>query len=193
MGSDRLVLASASPRRKELLREIGMEFDVIASHVDEEQIRESDPGDLVMSLAHAKAADVASEVGRGLVVGADTIVVIDGTVLGKPADRYDAARMLRLLAGREHQVYSGVSVVDAASRRSLTEYECTDVRIRPLSEETICRYVETGEPMDKAGAYAIQGIGALIVEGICGDYSCVVGLPLGRLALMLSHFGLSVL
>ncbi len=176
----RVVLASASPRRSQLMREIGLEFDVIPSQVAESGILAADPEELVMLLAHAKAADVA-------------IVVADGQVLGKPADYDDAAKMLRALSGREHQVYSGVAVIDAGSGRSLTDYEVTAVRFRPLTEASIERYVATGEPMDKAGAYAIQGLGSLLVTGIRGDYNCVVGLPLCKLAIMLSAFGVDTL
>lgn len=189
----RLILASASPRRSQLLHGIGLDFEVIPSNVSEEEVNGVGPADLVMRLAHAKAADVACGVDDGLVIGADTIVVADGRVLGKPVDSDDAFRMLRALSARAHQVYSGVSVIDAGCGESLTEYEMTTVKFRALSDESILRYVETGEPMGKAGAYAIQGIGGLLVESIAGDYNCVVGLPLGRLALMLRKFGYVVL
>ncbi len=185
----RLILASASPRRSQLLHGIGLDFEVIPSNVVEEEVNGADPADLVMRLAYAKAADVAGGIDHGLVIGADTIVVADGHVLGKPVDRDDAIRMLHKLSGKEHQVYSGVSVIDAGSGNSATEYEMTNVKFRTVSDEKIARYVDTGEPMGKAGAYAIQGIGGLLVESIRGDYNCVVGLPLGRLALMLESFG----
>ena len=189
----RLVLASASPRRSQLMQEIGLRFDVIPSQVTEDGISAERPEELVMLLAHAKAADVAKRLKAGIVIGADTIVVADGQVLGKPIDCADAAKMLRKLSGREHQVYSGVALIDAGSGRSLSDYEVTEVRFRPLSEASIERYVATGEPMDKAGAYAIQGLGSLLVTGICGDYNCVVGLPLSKLAIMLSEFGVDTL
>jgi septum formation protein len=191
--SPRLVLASASPRRSQLMQEIGLKFDVIPSQVAEGGISAGRPEELVMLLAHAKAADVAKRLKAGIVIGADTIVVADGQVLGKPVDSADAAKMLRALSGREHQVYSGVALIDAGSGRSLTDYEVTAVRFRQLSEASIERYVATGEPMDKAGAYAIQGLGSLLVTGIRGDYNCVVGLPLGKLAIMLSEFGVDTL
>jgi septum formation protein len=189
----RIVLASASPRRSQLMQEIGLKFDVIPSQVAEGGIRAERPEELVMLLAHAKAADVAGRLRSGIVIGADTIVVVDGRVLGKPVDPDDAAKMLRVLSGREHQVYSGVAVIDAADGRSLTDYEATAVRFRQLPEAAIQRYVATGEPMDKAGAYAIQGLGSLLVTGICGDYNCVVGLPLCKLAAILSEFGVHTL
>ena len=175
------------------MQEIGLKFDVIPSQVAEGGISAGRPEELVMLLAHAKAADVAKRLKAGIVIGADTIVVADGQVLGKPVDSADAAKMLRALSGREHQVYSGVAVIDAANGRSLTDYEVTAVKFRQLSEAALQRYVATGEPMDKAGAYAIQGLGSLLVTGICGDYNCVVGLPLGKLAVMLSEFGVHTL
>ena len=189
----RIVLASASPRRSQLMQEIGLKFDVMPSQVAEGDISASCPEELVMRLAHAKAADVAGRIQSGIVIGADTVVVAGGQILGKPVDLDDAAKMLRALSGREHQVYSGVAVIDAESGRSLIDYEATAVRFRQLSEAAIQRYVATGEPMDKAGAYAIQGLGSLLVTGICGDYNCVVGLPLGKLAVMLTEFGVHTL
>ena len=175
------------------MQEIGLTFDVIPSQVAEEGFSAGCPEELVMRLAHAKAADVAKRLRSGIVVGADTIVVSGGQILGKPVDSVDAAKMLRALSGREHQVYSGVAVIDAADGRSLTDYEVTEVRFRQLPEAAIQRYVATGEPMDKAGAYAIQGLGSLLVTGICGDYNCVVGLPLCKLAAILSAFGVHTL
>ena len=189
----RIVLASASPRRSQLMQEIGLKFDVIPSEVAEGGIWAERPEELVMRLAHAKAVDVANRLEYGIVIGADTIVVAGNQILGKPVDADDATKMLRVLSGREHQVYSGVAVIDAAGGRSLTDYEVTAVKFRQLSGASIERYVATGEPMDKAGAYAIQGLGSLLVTGICGDYNCVVGLPLCKLAVMLSEFGVHTL
>lgn len=192
-GAPRLILASASPRRSQLMREIGLEFEVIPSQISEDGISAARPERLVMRLAHAKAADVAGRVKSGIVIGADTIVVVDGEILGKPVDQDDARKMLHVLAGREHQVYSGLTVIDAGCGRCLTDYEMTRVTFRPLADSSIDRYVATGEPMDKAGAYAIQGIGSLLVSRIEGDYNCVVGLPLCKLALMLAEFGVDAL
>lgn len=144
-------------------------------------------------LSEAKAADVAATLEDGLVIGSDTIVVLDSQVLGKPDDEEDARRMLRMLSGREHHVYSGVCVLDAASGRRLSDASVTAVRFRRLSETTIHNYVRTGEPADKAGAYAIQGFGSLLVESISGDYFTVMGLPVGMLAGMLAQFGVEIL
>jgi septum formation protein len=188
-----LILASSSPRRKELLQTLGLTFAVITSDVDETASPELTPAEVVEQLALRKAGAVAEKVSDGVVLGSDTIVVLDGQILGKPADEADAFRMLSALQGREHTVYSGVALIDAASGRSEVAHNATRVRIRPLSEREIRAYIATGEPMDKAGSYAIQGIGSTIVEGIVGDYFTVVGLPLNLTAKMLARFGLPLL
>jgi septum formation protein len=188
-----LVLASSSPRRKELLQTLGLRFSVITSDVDETTSPELTPAEVVEQLALRKAGAVAEKVSEGVVLGSDTIVVLDGQILGKPADEADAFRMLSALQGREHTVYSGVALIDAASGRSEVAHNATQVRIRPMSEREIKAYIATGEPMDKAGSYAIQGIGSTIVEGIVGDYFTVVGLPLNLTAKMLARFGLPLL
>lgn len=180
MTSERepLILASASPRRAEILRSVGWEFTVAAADVDETLL----PGELaavyVERLALTKARAVAANHPGRLVLGADTTVVVDGTILGKPEDAADARRMLRLLSGRRHQVLTGVALVRAgASRDERVTHQKTDVMFASLSESEIDWYVATGEPMDKAGAYAIQGLGAVFIEEIRGDYWNVVGLP----------------
>ncbi|GIM44606.1 Maf-like protein [Collibacillus ludicampi] len=189
----RIVLASGSPRRRELLAGIGLSFDVIVSHVDETVDEEMDPPALVQELAYRKAHDVAKSLKYGLVIGADTIVVIDDEVLGKPTDVQDAIRMLSRLQGRTHSVYSGIAIIDAKTSEKRIAYSRTDVKMRSLSASEIERYVSTGEPMDKAGSYAIQGIGAILIDSIQGDYFTVVGLPLSLLASMLSTFDIDVL
>ncbi|NGQ94312.1 septum formation inhibitor Maf [Brevibacillus sp. SYP-B805] len=188
-----IILASSSPRRRELLQAIGMPFTVMTSDVDEETSPGLSPAEIVESLALRKARAVAGKEKEGLVLGADTIVVLDGRVLGKPKDEEDAFRTLQALQGREHTVYSGVALVDAATGREEVAHCSTLVRIRPLAEREIRAYIATGEPMDKAGSYAIQGLGATIVEGIEGDYFTVVGLPLHLTAALLSRFGVHLL
>lgn len=184
-----LVLASASPRREMLLRQIGLDFEIEPSGV-EEPLPEGIPAEVLSErLAMEKAKLVASQRSSGLVIGADTIVVLDGTVLGKPASVREAEDMLRQLSGREHQVITGVAVVDATTGRSRSDHVSTAVRFANLDDRTIARYVASGEPVDKAGAYAIQGLGALLVESISGCYSNVVGLPLRRLVELLREFG----
>lgn len=184
-----LILASGSPRREMLLRQIGLNFEVEPSGADETIPGGAPPDELAEKLAVDKAKLVASQRSSGLVIGADTVVVLDGRPLGKPEDGAGAAEMLRALSGREHQVITGIAVVDAASGQVLSDAVVTAVRFAPLSEAVIARYVATGEPMDKAGAYGIQGFGALLIEGIDGCYFNVVGLPLRRLAELLAEFG----
>ncbi len=185
----RLILASQSPRREALLRQVGLDFEVVPSDLEEELPAGMPPAEVAALLALDKARAVASERTEGLVIGADTVVVVDGRILGKPAGPEEARGMLRLLGGREHQVTTGIAVVDAASGRSRSGSVTTAVRFAPLGEEIIDRYVATGEPLDKAGAYGIQGFGALLIAGIEGDYNNVVGLPLRRLAELLGEFG----
>lgn len=194
MNPRKLVLASTSPRRRKLMAEAGLEFDVVAPrYADEENAAAEEPARLVERHAAAKARSVAGDHPGALVVGADTIVVVDGAVLGKPADEAEAERMLATIAGRDHLVYTGVAVIDADTGTAEIDHEVTKVTVRPLTADEIARYVATGEPLDKAGAYAIQGIGCFIVERIDGDYFNVVGLPMGLFARLLRGFGYEVL
>ena len=176
---------------------LGLPFTQDPSH-QEEPLPEALPGALdpaawAMRQAVSKARDVARRHPGALVIGADTVVEVDGRLLGKPRDRSDAVAMLSTLAGREHRVASGVAVVDAATGREATGSRLTRVWIRPLTQEEIEAYVATGEPMDKAGAYAIQGLGATLVPRIDGCYFNVVGLPLALLTDLLAQFGVRVL
>lgn len=186
-----IILASASPRRQELLRQVGLTFRVEPSLVDENIAEPLSPAELVEHLALIKAKEVAARHPEAIVLGADTIVVVDGAVLGKPADRAAAIAMLERLADREHLVMTGVALVQG--ERVLVSHEETAVRFGPLTREQIERYVDSGEPMDKAGAYGIQGRAAGLIESISGDYFNVVGLPLYRTVHMLSTFGVNVM
>ncbi|OUN01276.1 MAG: septum formation protein Maf [Firmicutes bacterium ZCTH02-B6] len=163
-----IILASASPRRQQLLAETGLPFTVAVSEVDEEAIIAGSPRELAEQRALHKARAVAVTLPDGLVIGADTIVLCQGQVLGKPKDAADAKRLLSLLSGRSHRVVTGVCVLEAPNGRCLVASACTKVTFRQLSPEEIDRYVATGEPMDKAGAYGIQGKGALVVERLVG-------------------------
>ncbi len=175
----RLVLASASPRRRRLLTGLGLDFEVRPVEADESPLPGEGPREMVVRLARLKAATAADPGGAGeLILAADTVVVLDGELLGKPADPDDAARMLGRLAGRVHQVLTGVAVLDPGLREEAYGVETSEVRIARLSPAEIDWYVATGEPLDKAGAYAIQGLGALFVETVAGNYTNVVGLPL---------------
>jgi septum formation protein len=193
-----IVLASSSARRKELLQGIGLDYVVFPSSADETIDEAVEPADYVRILAERKAQDVAQEYGKMhneefLVIGADTIVVLDGKVLGKPSNPEDAVRMLKDLQGKIHDVYTGVCVVDGKSGVLKSEYCRTKVTMKKLDQEKIQRYVATGEPLDKAGAYGIQGKGALLIKGIEGDYFSVVGLPLGLTSDLLEEFGVQLL
>lgn len=186
----RIILASGSPRRRELLEQIGLEFEIMVSHTEEESNIKS-PEKLVEALSRQKAEAVFAMLPvkeEVLVIGADTVVTRKGSVLGKPKSRKAAVKMLSKLSGKAHQVYTGVTLLyrpegtdSPAKVQRKTFYEMTKVRFFSLTEEEIEAYVETGDPMDKAGAYGIQGIFAKYVQGIEGDYNNVVGLPVGRL------------
>ena len=194
MAQRRVVLASSSPRRQELLSKVGLDFETIPAESDESAVSGT-PEQVVQALALEKASGVARRMrGRdALVIGADTIVYIDGKILGKPADDREAGLMLGMISGRTHVVYTGIAIVDTATGKTLVECEESRVHIRDLAPDEIAAYVKTGEPSDKAGAYAVQGIGSVIVDRIEGCYFNVVGLPMSRLALMLKEFGVSVL
>ena len=183
-----LILASGSPRRRQLLEQLGLTFTVRSSDVDESVSPGLTPAQVVESLSARKGEAVAQLSQPGdLILSADTVVALEGTILGKPRSREEAAAMLSALSGRTHQVYTGVTLLQDGRR--LTGHEVTAVTFRPLSPEEIAAYVSTGEPMDKAGAYGIQGLGALLAERLEGDYFNVMGLPLCRLGQMLSRFG----
>lgn len=185
-----LVLASQSPRRRQLLDRLGLTFTVQPSQADEGMPAGATPSAAVKSIAARKVAAVAASRPDALTLGADTVVVLDGEVLGKPADAVEATAMLRRLSGRTHTVYTGLALSHPTSRRAVQAHEATAVTFADLSEHEIAAYVQTGSPLDKAGAYGIQDdLGALFVARIDGDYYNVVGLPLHRLyRLLREHF-----
>lgn len=190
----KLILASGSPRRKELFSEMGIRYKSLPSAFDESTVKISDPGKGVCDLAlgKARASRNAWEPQSRepfVVLGADTLVVLDGQPMGKPKDENDAFSMLRSLSGREHSVYTGVAILDGEDEE--TFYSKTDVYFYDLSDEEIQKYIATGEPMDKAGAYGIQGIGRLLVRKIDGDYFTVVGLPVAEVYRALRRHGIS--
>lgn len=202
-----IILASQSPRRKELLEQIGLEFEICPAQ-GEEVITKSVPEEVVMELSKQKAEEVAAMVSSFgeehkdittpsdiLVIGADTVVAYDGKILGKPADETDAKRMLTMLSGNTHSVFTGVTLVliDKSGRAGeLVFYEKTDVKMHKMSEVEIDRYIATGEPMDKAGSYGIQGKCAIYIEKIDGDYNNVVGLPITRIYQELKKIGIDI-
>lgn len=188
MGN-RLVLASSSPRRCELLKQLGLEFDVNPSDVEENVIPGESPREHVIRLARAKALEVGNRYPDAWVIGADTIVYVNGIILGKPKNREEAMEMLRLINGKEHRVLTGVSVYH--HKKGKSEYEAVEtvVKVKPLTTGEMNWYIHTGEPFDKAGGYGIQGIGSFMIESINGSYTNVVGLPLCELMQMLVRMG----
>ena len=193
MKERKIVLASASPRRSELLRMLGFSDLIVHPAVGEEHPQKGlSPEETVKALSRNKAQEVAAFFhGEALIVAADTIVWLDGEILGKPHSEEHAFEMLRKLSGRDHEVYTGVTLLD--SDGLLCEAECSRVHFRPLSDKEIRAYIATGEPMDKAGAYGAQGIGALFVRAIEGDFFNVMGLPVCRLGQMLAKKGVPIL
>lgn len=194
----RVVLASASPRRKELLQRAGIAFEVLPA-TGEEIITGENPPEVVMELAFKKAKEVAGKLAAKdgeelLILGADTVVTYDGAVLGKPRDEADAVRMLSVLSGSTHSVFTGVALIYQArgTERVLNFYQETRVTMYPMSPEEIQAYVRSGEPMDKAGAYGIQGRGAVFIEKIAGDYNNVVGLPMARVYQEMKKLGVAI-
>jgi len=187
-----LILASQSPRRKLLLRQIGLEFDIVPSLIDENEYPISNnPIEYAVRLASLKANDVATRTNYpAIVIGSDTIVVIDGQILNKPKDEDDARRMLKMLSGDTHIVYTAVSIVDRISDRELTDVRATSVTFRNLTDREIDAYIQSGSPLDKAGSYGIQDdFGAVFISHIEGCYYNIVGLPLEMLYSMLQQFG----
>ncbi len=187
MESRRFILASASPRRAEILKRCGYEFEIIVSDADEALPDGISANEAVLLLSKIKAESVSKNNRGSVVLGCDTVVSLDGKILGKPKDETQAFEMLRSLSGRIHKVYTGVTVTDG--ERSESFLNETQVEFYPLSEETIASYIATGEPMDKAGAYGIQGFGSVLVRKIDGDYFSVMGLAVNESARALSRFG----
>ena len=189
----KLILASGSPRRREILTAMGIPFEVRSSAVDESRISADHPRTFALRAAFAKAADVAAQAGEhDWVLGADTVVAKDLLLYGKPRDAADARRMLRALSGAPHDVYTAVALVKGGGRQSYLQSERTRVRFRALSDEEVEAYVRTGEPLDKAGAYGIQGKGAELIESIEGDFHNVMGLPCRALATLIEEAGLEI-
>jgi septum formation protein len=189
----KFILASSSPRRRELLASIGLDFEIIPSHVPEEHQSGEAPEEYVARLSREKAAAIAEKHPDRWIIAADTTVLLGEQLLEKPVDRADAARMLATIAGRTHVVYTGVTVEHARRGWHDTRVAESEVRMLPLSAKEIAWYVGTGEPLDKAGAYAVQGIGAMFIESIHGSYTNVVGLPLAMLFQMLRKAGIDPL
>ena len=188
MQNKRLILASNSPRRIALLKTLGYPFAVVPHDTEESVSYDVSPDDLVQRLACQKAEDVAQRVGNAIIIGADTIVLLNHCILGKPVDAFDALRMLSMLSNAAHEVLTGVCMVEMPSKKKLLRFDRTHIKMKYITGEEIEAYIKSGEPMDKAGAYAVQGMGRQFVEEITGSYSNVVGLPLELVKEMLDHF-----
>lgn len=189
----KIILASQSPRRREILKLVNMDFDVIPSDCDE-NIDYDSPSDMVCKLSFIKANDIALKIKKDepntqhIVIGSDTTVLFEGEVLGKPKNKQDAFEMLKRMSGQTHIVYTGVSVIDTLNNKTETFFEETKVTFYDVTDEEINNYIETGDPMDKAGAYGVQGLGAFLVKKVEGDYFTVVGLPIAHLLQVLKNF-----
>jgi len=192
MTNPTIILASNSPRRRELLDQAGIGYIADPADADESRLPDEKPEEFAVRVALDKARLTAGRHREGLVIGADTIVVVEGEILGKPSSAADAAYMLSRISGRTHRVITGVAVIDAGTGRCEAGFEVTEVQMRAIDKAESDAYIATGEPMDKAGAYGIQGKAAFFVEGIDGCYPNVVGLPLSRLGRMLESFGFSI-
>ncbi|HKA18402.1 MAG TPA: Maf family protein [Blastocatellia bacterium] len=189
----KIILASASPRRAELLDQIGVKFELVPSQIEERPHPDEAPPDYITRIARAKVIAVARHQETGLIIGADTVVVLDGRLLGKPVDIHEAKSMLKQLSGRWHAVMTGVALYDVESRHEVADYEKTLVKFAQLTDREIDWYVQTSEPKDKAGAYGIQGLGGLFVDEIAGNYYNVVGLPIPLVYRLARRLGYSFL
>lgn len=188
-----IILASASPRRKEILENTNLKFRIIKSDIDEKIFEGESPQQVVMRLSFEKCMDIACNNESSLVIGADTIVVLDDMILGKPKDKDEAYCMLKKLSNKVHQVITGISLINLEGNKKIIDYVVSNVKFKDLSEEDIKDYIQTNESLDKAGAYGIQGYGALLVEEIKGDYFNIVGLPISKISdLLKQHFSINL-
>ena len=189
----KVILASASPRRKEILQNTKLNFDIQKSDIEEVILENESPEDMVVRLAYEKAFDVAKRNTDRLVIGADTIVALDNEVLGKPKDQNEAYQMIKRLSNNTHKVITGISLINLKENKIIKDYVVSFVTFKDLSEDSIKDYINTNESLDKAGAYGIQGYGALLVKNIQGDYFNIVGLPISRLSdLLKNHFDINL-
>jgi len=185
LGERKLILASSSPRRVEILKKEKIEFEIKIPPNFKEESTSSDPVEHVLTLSQEKALKVSPQVEEGIILGADTIVVLDGEIMGKPQNKEEAFLILKKLSGKIHKVYTGITLLNKYNGKTISDYDSTKVSFNQLDDERIKAYINTGEPMDKAGAYGIQGMGSFLVEKIEGNLDNVIGLPTGKLKEML--------
>ncbi|MBN2052862.1 septum formation inhibitor Maf [Candidatus Woesearchaeota archaeon] len=188
----KIILASTSPRRNGLLQQIGLEFEVVPSKYEEDMAVAMKPNEMVRRFAEGKAEDVAKKVKTGIIIGADTICVFKNKKIGKPKSREDAVSMLRIFSGKKVYVYSGICIIDKDNCKKIVDHEISWVKMKKMSDEEIQKYVDSGEPLDKAGAFAIQELGGIFVEKVHGCYSNIIGLPLYNLYKNLQRLGVNI-
>ena len=193
MKTKKIILASGSPRRKQILEQVGLKFTIEVSDYEEKPISGVKPYEFVETLSLEKAKAVAKNHNDAIIIAADTIVFLNNQILGKPKTKEDARGMLKKLSGNTHSVFTGFTIIDTVNKRTITNHVETKIRFKNLSEEEILAYIETKEPMDKAGSYGVQDRGALFVEHIEGDYSSVMGLPILKIFEILKEFGIDIL
>jgi septum formation protein len=189
----RIILASKSPRRIDLLKQLGLKFEVIPSNIDEKKYISRDPEKSVKKIALMKANDVAKKNKNGIVIGSDTIVVFKGKIIGKPKNKNDAFKTLKKFSGKEHEVVTGLAIIDTISKKTLIDSVKTKVKFRKITDDEINDFIATGEPFDKAGGYGIQNFACIFIESVNGCFYNVVGLPLSKLTEMLKHFNINIL
>jgi septum formation protein len=187
-----IILASSSPRRKELLKKIYPSFKIMASEYEEDMTLKLEPHELAMFLARGKSQDVSKKVSKSIIIGADTFITFENKVLGKPKNKMDARKILKMLSGKAQKVYTGISVIDQVKNKEINDYDITIVKFKELTDKEIEDYIATGEPLDKAGAYGIQDGGKNFIKEIIGSESNVIGLPLEKLSEILKEIGLEV-
>jgi septum formation protein len=192
MVKQKIILASTSPRRHGLAQEMGLEFDIVPSDYEEDMTMKLSPEKLAMTLAYGKAADVAKKFTEGVVIGIDTFIVFRNQKLGKPKSEDQAFKMLKSFSGKKLKVISGLVLIDCKTKKEIKDYEISEVKLKKMSDEEIKTYIKTGEPMDKAGAFAIQGLGSIFIEGIKGSYTNIVGFPVNLLYKNLKKLGVNI-
>ena len=193
MTDKKIILASSSDRRKELLTRLGINYTAMPSRIDEDSFDHENPEKLVQELSLAKASKVAGLVENALIIAADTVVAHQNKILGKPKDEEDAQRMLKLIENKQHEVYTGLALISADDEMHFLDYDVTEVYMRKIEKDEIERYIKTGEPMDKAGAYGIQGKGGIFVKKIIGSYFTVMGMPIHMLSMALKSFSIEII
>lgn len=186
------ILASSSPRRRALLKQIGMDFKIVPSLYEEDMGLKLDNVKLAKTLAYGKAKEVAGRVKKGIIIGSDTFISFQGKRIGKPKNAKDAERILKMISGKMLKIYSGIAIIDKYSGKEITDCEMTEVKMKKMTEDEIKKYIQTGEPLDKSGAFGIQEQGVKFVEKINGCYSNVVGLPIYKLYINLQKLGINI-